>query len=117
MGLLGTLDAILELSDFGGGFFLDKLLEIKRKRFQFLKSLYEITGGNLFASVNMWELGQELGFTRSDTDLIVQYLVGEGLVKYFTLGGGIVITHWGVVQVEEALTQPDKPTQYFHRSM
>lgn len=78
-----------------GKFSVNKLFEIKRKRFQFLKSLYEITGGNRFSSVSMWELGQDLGFTRSDTDLIVQYLVGEGLVNYFSLGGGIVINPLG----------------------
>jgi hypothetical protein len=61
----------------------------------------------------MWELGTELGWDKETTDLTVEYLVGEGLVKYFTMGGGIVITHPGVVEIEHALTAPDQPTHYF----
>lgn len=93
---------------------MDKtLIDLKRNRFQFLKKLYEITEGNALCSVNMWEFGNELEFTRQTTEQIVQFLVGENLVKYFTLGGNIVITHQGIVQVENALSEPDKPTLYF----
>jgi hypothetical protein len=89
------------------------LIDIKRNRFQFLKKLYEITEGNALCSVNMWELGNELKFTMQTTEPIIQFLVGENLVKYFTLGGNIVITHQGIVQVEKALSDPYKPTIYF----
>ena len=93
---------------------MDKtLIDLKRNRFQFLKKLYEITEGNALCSVNMWELGNELEFIRQTTEQIVQFLVGENLVKYFTLGGNIAITHQGIVQVEKALSEPDKPTLYF----
>jgi len=90
-----------------------KILEMESKRFQFLSRLYEGTGGNQYASMNMWEIGNILGFSRDVTGLIVQYLEGEGLIKYSTLGGGIRITHRGVVQIEKARSEPDKPTQYF----
>lgn len=91
----------------------DKIMESKVKRFKFLKLLYEVTGGNQNCFVNMWEIGKELGFDRKDTDLICQYLEGEGLIEYKTLGGGISITHWGVMQIEEAVSEPEKKTQYF----
>lgn len=91
----------------------DKIMENKVKRFKFLKLLYEVTGGNQSCFVNMWEVGQELGYDRKDIDLICQYLKGEGLIEYKTLGGGISITHWGVMQIEEAVSKPEKKTQYF----
>lgn len=91
----------------------DKIMENKVKRFKFLKLLYEVTGGNQSYFVNMWEVGQELGYDRKDIDLICQYLKGEGLIEYKTLGGGISITHWGVMQIEEAVSEPEKKTQYF----
>lgn len=91
----------------------DKIMENKVKRFKFLKLLYEVTDGNQSCFVNMWEVGQELGYDRKDIDLICQYLKGEELIEYKTLGGGISITHWGVMQIEEAVSEPEKKTQYF----
>lgn len=92
---------------------MNKLEETKKKRFEFLNSLYEITGGSKNKIVNMFELGTELGFDREETSLIVQYLAGESLVEHVTIGGGIGITHYGVKEVEEALSHPEKPTAYF----
>jgi len=74
--------------------------------------LYEKTHGNQYEYVDMWELGEELKFTRDQTQLTVQFLGGEGLVDE-KVGGAIGITHPGVVQVEDALSKPDKPTYYF----
>jgi hypothetical protein len=85
----------------------------QRKRFQFLQKLYVVTEGNEFASVNLWEFGQELGFTRPETNRIDDFLRGEGLIRNVTLGGEISITHRGIVEVESALSKPDEPTKYF----
>lgn len=92
---------------------MDKLTDIKRKRFKFIETLYQATNGNQHTFVSMWDIGNELGFNRNETDLIAQYLQGEGLIKFVTLGGGISITHYGVTQVEKAFSEPDKPTEYF----
>lgn len=87
--------------------------EKRRQRFQFLHLVYEKTDGNRLHSVNMYELGKELGWADEITRLVVQYLVGEGLVEHFTMGGNIVIKHSGVVEIERALTRPEEPTTYF----
>jgi hypothetical protein len=92
---------------------MSKLDETKKKRFQFLNYLYETTEGSSRNVVNMFELGTELGFEKEETTNIVQYLKGEYLVEHKTLGGGIVITHYGVKEVEEALSHPEAPTAYF----
>ena len=93
---------------------MDTTIDEKRKqRFRFLNLVYEKTDGNRLHSVNMYELGKELGWADETTRLVVQYLVGERLVEHFTMGGNIVITHFGVVEIERALTCPEEPTTYF----
>ncbi len=61
----------------------------------------------------MYEVGQELGFTQDQTELVVQYLEGKKLLKFEGLGGYYSITHHGVVQVEDALSNRDQSTHYF----
>ncbi|CAA7602207.1 Hypothetical protein DEACI_2880 [Acididesulfobacillus acetoxydans] len=92
---------------------MDNLTKLKSDRFHFLRALFEATGGRQLSPVNMWTLGKQLGFPGDYTEGIVEYLVEESLVQYFALGGEIVITHNGVVQVEQAISKPDQPTKYF----
>ncbi|AIF83032.1 hypothetical protein NTE_00957 [Candidatus Nitrososphaera evergladensis SR1] len=78
--------------------------------------VYELTCGNEHTSVNMWQVGQELGFGEGHSELthiIVQYLTGEGLITGTGIGGNIGITHFGIKEVEEALEHPEQPTEHF----
>lgn len=89
-------------------------LEGKRKRrLEFMNALYELTNGSRTASVNMWALGEQLGWERSAVDGTVEYLEGEGLLEFVALGGELVITHLGVLEVEQALGEPDQGTEHF----
>lgn len=87
--------------------------ELRKMRFQFLNLLYEKTGGDKFKRVIMWDIGSELGFERDVTRSITQYLEGESLIEFATAGGGIAITHYGVKEVEEAISHPEESTHYF----
>ncbi|HEX9678811.1 hypothetical protein [Nitrososphaera sp.] len=92
------------------------LAEMKKKRLQLIHRVYELTDNNEHKSVDMWQIGNELGFGehgREVTDVIVQYLTGEGLIKFTGLGGSIGITHLGIKEVEEALEHPEQPTEHF----
>ena len=91
----------------------NNIQEIRRKRFQYLQKLYEITEGSELVSVNFQQVGDELGFSHSEADRIDDYLVAEGLIEPAGLGGEIGITHRGIVEVESALSKPDEPTKYF----
>jgi len=91
----------------------NNIKETYEKRFRFLQRLYEVTEGSELVSVNLWELGAELGFSRSETDKIDDYLHAEGLIEHIALGGPIGITHRGIVEVETALSKPDQATSYF----
>lgn len=92
---------------------MKSLDEKKVDRFRFLNKMYEITEGSKHMVVNMWELGSELGFTKEETDNVVEYLAGEYLLEHIAMGGAIGITHAGVVEVEQVLSHPDEPTDYF----
>ncbi len=91
----------------------DKLTETKRNRFLYLEKVYEETGGNKHAVVDLWNPGVALGFSRAETENIYDYLEGEGLVEAQALGEAIGITHAGIVEVEKALSEPQQPTQHF----
>lgn len=87
--------------------------EIQKKRFQYLEKLYLDTNGDEFETRDHLKLGEELRFSQSETSRIYDYLFGEGLIAPIDLGGSIGITHKGIVEIELALSEPDKPTKYF----
>ena len=87
--------------------------ELRLRRLQFIYRLYELTEGNEYAYVNMFDLGKELGLDKDLSSSITQYLRGESLLAYKAIGGIIGITHGGVVEVEEALSNPARPTEHF----
>jgi hypothetical protein len=92
---------------------MDAFTAKKLDRFTYLNHLYEIADGSSSAFISMYEIGDQIGFDRTRTANVVEYLVGEHLVERVSIGGGISITHHGVVEVERALSEPEKPTHYF----
>ena len=93
---------------------MNEIEELRKKRFEFLHLLYKKSGGSSSEIFNDWDdIGKELGFTEEESDKIYQYFIGEGLIKEIAYGGAIVITHEGVVEIENALSAPEKPSDYF----
>lgn len=98
--------------------------EIKKqqgRRFQFLKHLHdetqnfyatEATSPNQIPFFSPDDLGNELGFTSIETEQIVRYLSNEGLINRVT-AKSITIAHPGIIELEDALTKPDQPTEHF----
>lgn len=86
--------------------------ELRKKRFNFLRLCYEKSGGDRFTGFGLWEIGDELGFSRDEAERIIDYLAGENLIEHQTVGE-ISLTHFGIRQVEEALSHPERPTHYF----
>lgn len=89
------------------------LKKLKKERFDFLNKVYESVKGSTSYMVNMWDVGNELNFSREQTHSIFNYLNDEGLVEPMALGGGMAITHYGIKEIEEAFSEPDKPTEHF----
>ena len=87
--------------------------QLRKQRFQFLKFIYDTTEGSGFKHVSLWDIGKEMGLSTDKTRGIYEYLVGEGLLKHVAFGGIIAITHGGVVEIEDALANPETSTHYF----
>jgi hypothetical protein len=85
----------------------------KKERFLFLQKVYDLTDGGSSSIVDMWELGKELGFDRIKTKNVVHYLTEEYLIEPKLLGGGIAITHSGVIEIEDLYSNPDSSTRHF----
>lgn len=86
------------------------------ERFQFLRLLYDRSGGKSTERVRGLDLGRELGWNQDDTGSAIGYLAEEGLIELRTFGYGISITHEGIKQVEELARQghpvpPQPPPQ------
>ena len=97
----------------------EELEERKKKRFQFLNKLWELTDKDESGLIRIDRIGKELGFDDDLTIKIAQYLSGEGLIVVQPIHLGhrmndlIGISHAGIVEVEAALDNPDRPTHYF----
>ncbi|WP_310485803.1 hypothetical protein [Chamaesiphon sp. VAR_48_metabat_403] len=88
--------------------------ERQKNRWLMLQKIYEITGGRSErCSINMYVVGEKLGWDREKTEATYDYLRGEGLLKMMNFGGNMVLTHQGVREVEEAAANPEKPTLHF----
>lgn len=85
----------------------------KEDRFKFLHTLYKMSGGGTGRMINGEEVGEKLGFDRNYSADIYYYLNDEGLTKPMGAGIRLTLTHKGLVEVEEALSEPDKNTEHF----
>ena len=84
----------------------------KAARFKMLNFIFEDSNGDQSKVYRVWETGDELGFPRKLTKLTFNYLKEEGLIKAIAMGA-MVITHYGITQIEDALNHPDNDTEYF----
>ncbi len=87
---------------------LDDLL-----RYRFLESVHDTTDGDRFRPTNVAEVAAVVGLSKEAAEGIAQFLVDEGLLKWHSFGGFIVITHAGRKEVEQARREPAEPTQHF----
>jgi len=62
---------------------------------QFLIQLFEQTGGDSFAQVSMYDIGEGVGLDRDTSSRVAETLIGLQLVEIQTLSGGIGISTEG----------------------
>lgn len=90
------------------------MIDITRKkelRYLFLQRLYELTNGSELKRIPKDDVAKDFKVSPQETCDIWQYLKGEHLADPVNMN--VSITHAGVVEIERALSEPDKPTQYF----
>lgn len=91
---------------------MDTIQKKRAQRFLYLKRLYEKAEGSTFPDFVFTEIGRELGWTDSVINEVADYLIDEGLIEFLSIIT-VKLTHRGLKFMEEALSAPDRPTQYF----
>src|SRR5690349_14827809 len=91
---------------------MDALTQKKEQRYLFLKHLYDVAEGDENEFFSVIKLGKEIGLDESTTQKVAQYLTGENLIRV-TSHDIVQLTHYGVIQIEEATQQPNQSTAYF----
>jgi len=66
----------------------------------FLSQLYQLTGGELSAEVSMYDIGDALGFDKSEAGSIAEDLIIDGFAELKNLAGAIAITVEGLQALE-----------------
>jgi hypothetical protein len=84
----------------------------RKQRFDFMKSLYDMTYGRETGLIYVAELAQALNISEIDTAFIARFLADEGLIK-IRLERIISLTHIGIDEVETAMQRPNRPTKHF----
>lgn len=88
--------------------------EIKEKRFRFLHKLYDLSNADENKDIQSYQLGKDLGFSNEFTSKVVRYLEKEELIRLWDASGSTIsISHYGIIEVEGAISKPDEPTEHF----
>ena len=92
-----------------------RITERQERRLKFMKQLHEATDGSTVksAGANAFDIGQALGFSDEMTRDVISYLLGKGLIESPFGASTFKLTHRGLVEFEEAVLHPDKPTEHF----
>jgi hypothetical protein len=89
------------------------LSEKKKLRHSLLNKIYEETGGNKNTILHFDDDWKELTSDYNEFQSAAQYLQGESLIERAAMGDYFRITHYGVKEMEESLSEPDTPTSHF----
>ena len=88
--------------------------EMIKRRFQFLHEIYDLSNADINRYYQSYKVGEKLGYSNKLTTQVIQYLEKEGLIKFRTDAmTTISITHEGIKEVEQALTNPNEATEHF----
>jgi hypothetical protein len=75
-----------ELPEAKGAADVYSLTQVKARRFQFLRRLYDSTRGRSQVALEEHKIGQEMRMAPDELDAITEYLEGEGLIELPTYG-------------------------------
>jgi hypothetical protein len=88
------------------------LKDKKKIRFEILKEIYECTDGDKFTGISEGEIQKAFELDRETVRSIVSYLIEEDLLRRITMNV-VGITHQGVLEIEDALSNPEEATEHF----
>ena len=84
----------------------------RRQRFEFLRSLYQMSRGSERVLFYVEEIGAAVGLAEADAHTAAHYLAEKGLIRV-VMRNIIAISQGGIDELEAALEQPEQPTPHF----
>lgn len=91
----------------------DELNQRDARRLSFLQRVADDTHHDPDETVDMWVVGEQLGWSRAEIRTVVHYLVEENLLQYMAIGGIISLTHQAVKELEATVGRPSQATELF----
>ena len=98
----------------------EALKKKQQLRLAFLNKIYEMSKGNTADPINGGEVAYQIGLKNGEEDQvreIAKYLEGEGLIQVKLWSHGfpafVRLTHEGLREIEDAISQPASPTRHF----
>ena len=98
----------------------ETLKKKQQLRLAFLNKIYEMAKGSTTDPINGGEVAFQIGLKNGEEDQateIAKYLEGEGLVRVEQWLHGfpvlVRLTHEGLREIEDAISQPESSTQHF----
>lgn len=91
----------------------ERLAQREATRYRLFRALYDALEGQQGAFVNYKEVAEEAGIPYPEARAALDYLIGEGLIEAATLGGGVSLTHDGIVEMEDSIRRPSESTEHF----
>lgn len=82
------------------------------RRLAYMRALLELCEGDRLNPVSVDEVARAIAIDDAEATRLTQYLADEGLLTW-EMGHQVTITHQGVVETEEAIESPDRPTEHF----
>lgn len=74
----------------------------EQDRDAFMKKAYQLVDGDDMTMFNFRDVATALSWDEDRSLVAADYLVEEGYVKWYTMGGNLVLTHEGIKLVEAA---------------
>jgi hypothetical protein len=87
--------------------------ENKEQRFLYLQTLYELLRGKPFKSIHEDRVQEKLGWDDETIEAASLFLKDEHLIEYTAMGPQVALTNYGIKEYERAMSQPERPTQFF----
>jgi hypothetical protein len=93
---------------------LDRSVDAKRaRRAEFMDRLYTHTHGSEQFRTTVQDVSAELGWPEFEAEEVANYLEAEGLLRFWTEEGVIGLTHAGIREYEQLVSDPARATEHF----
>lgn len=90
----------------------DGLERLRALRFRFLETVYDECSGSTMKIIPHADIATRLDLDHEAASVIAEYLSDEGLLEWQTMGH-FSLTHEGVIEIEDAIANPEAPTEHF----